>query len=106
MIGLLMDACLTHCPGVAAGHIHAPEIRTVDTIDEFMDVVKARYVRVAVDSEEHGAVLVYRADDGTFGCQFVVLGECKDEKVGLDEAAARAWLRLNHPLIFGSATSH
>lgn len=95
--------CLNGCVGIEGGHIHAPEIRTFDTADECIDVITAKYVRAAIDAEAGGVVVVFRRDDGRFGCHFISTGEVIDHAIADDEPGVREWLTQWHPRIHQTA---
>jgi hypothetical protein len=98
-IGLL-EQCLHGAVGVEGDHIHSQEVRTVDTVDEFADVLTAKFVRAAINADRGGAVVGYRCDDGSYTCVYVFEGEFEPMQKGLTIEQAKEYFTKNNPRCF------
>ena len=92
-----IEQCLNGVPGVEGNHVHHPDIRTVDTADEFVDVLTAKFVRAALEANVGGCAIGYRNDAGSYNVAFVYEGEVEAliENLSIDEA--RDWFQSNAP---------
>lgn len=49
--------------------------------------------RAVSDAGDHGSIMVYRDDEGSYRCLFMVWGQTREQKVCKTQRDVRAWLK-------------